>query len=480
MSENNPHTIGTAPSSPRYSGYTMGPNWIYDALLLKESYSVAKVVMFVNRNTTGRTGPGGHRIEVVQASYGHIAREMEMSLRAVGEGVRVALARGYLIQVKAGRAATENKPGEGGWYALNWNWPSLPDLNSIKLEEPLLAQTLPISTQVLATPSEEAVQILPVATKVQTLPEPAVQTLPAKPAQLGQILPEPAVQTLPPCINKPDSNSNKLVEIKTPRIISTSPAKAEKVETEPKDQPSSFVIAHLISDLTREFGDNLALIRPNTSRTLNLWHKSNLPEPEFLGLIYQARQKTLSGGLIQHRRMDANGNTSDLPNRMPYFFAVLSDLIANPQQSTHPEAQLTPSLPNNLSRRAKPIPARQPLASQSEVVSYPTASPTQPQSVAEAVWTEPDQLKAAPTSKVGSGLWEEVLPQLTWLPQTKREALAQAELVPITNPRTPARFELKFARNWQKSIFTGWELDQIALVLGPALGQQLYPGAIML
>jgi len=292
--------------------YTMCPNWIYDTLLVNESPSVIKVVMYFNRNTIGRTGQDGQRVERLQASYGWIARKMEMSLRAVGEAMRTALAKGYLVMVKAPRAATDKTPGEGGSYSLNWNWP--------------------------ASKSE-----------TETLTKDQLSTQP-------RLLSEQAGQVLPACINTPKLNSNKPIEIKCgehkpiPALAASTSTgfgsdSYERTKSGKANQPNGHLaqtrcrrkgstsIGCLISDFSREFGDKAELIPASIGRALNLWQKSNVSESEseFIKLLYDARQKTLaSGSRMRHRRQVQvkDSCTNPLPNRMPYFFAVLEDLVS--------------------------------------------------------------------------------------------------------------------------------------------------------
>ncbi len=324
----------TAGSLRLLGGYTMCPNWIYDSVMVKESPSVIKVVMYFNRNTTGRTAQDGQRIETVQASYGWIARKMEMSLRAVGEAMRTALAKGYLIMVKAPQAATDKTPGEGGCYALNWNWPALPASKAPgeaeTPEESRISAHYSNSSnarpQLLATEAEREGQILPEGVE--------------------QNLPGGLEQILPACRNKADSKPNKLIELKITAdadkleqqfsstkvlVSSTGETKSPKLtQKNSGGRKGSSAIGSLISDFTREFGDNPELELPNIGRALNLWQKSGVNETDFIGLVYQARQKTkASGATVRHQRFEASREKqTDLPNRMPYFFGVLGDLIA--------------------------------------------------------------------------------------------------------------------------------------------------------
>ena len=319
MPKNNLFLVRPAAEDPTpLTNYTMCPNWIYDRVLVAESASVAKVVLYVNRNTTGRS-QAGQRANSVQASYGTIAREMNMSLRAVGEAVRTALAKGYIIQAKAGRAATPNTPGEGGWYSLNWQWgdgSNTQDVNSyVKLE---VVADEPKTD--LAQPVRSARFAGSVNPNRQNLPD-----------QVGQ--------NLPPCLNKTESESNKRFDLRVgsfQRGETVSPVNSTQDEgpktasIKPKRQGSA-IIGRLITDFTREMGDAPDLLLPNISRTLGLWQRSGLDETTFIGRLYAARKRVLSSAtLIWYKRQTTDGQPSDYPNRMPYFFRVLENLLEAP------------------------------------------------------------------------------------------------------------------------------------------------------
>lgn len=442
------------------NNFTMGPNWIYDTLLVKESLSVIKVVTYVNRNTTGRTGRDGKRVETVQASYEWIARNMEMSVRAVGTAMRQAIAQGYIIQVKPGRLAEKDKPGEGGWYALNWQWPAVSQQSYVNLNEATLKQA-------------ESTLIVEKVDVRQNLQGEARQVLP-------EVGPE-AKQNLPPCRNIAH-DSNKPIEIKARlrgnrnKASSTDKTTLTEQTGEGEDatrRKGSTAIGRLISDFTREFGDGDSLTLPNIGRALNLWHKSGLEEKTFIGLIYQARQKTRLKGAIQHHRIAANGSVTDLPNRMPYFFAILSDLISSPQDEfkVHPQG--------NPQGRSPKFTHRATL--QAEVQN--TVSLSDSSESVRLVEPETEALEevAAKIEAEDTSIWQKVLPGLDWLSESKREALGQAVLLPVEqDSRTRARFELKFARLWHKSLFGQWELDRLALALSAELGESLNGDLLLL
>ncbi len=391
---------GLPPYPYRRAGFTMCPNWIYDVLLLEESPSTIKVVLFFNRNTTGRTDLKGHRIEYKQATYKNIASRMKMSERAVGEAMRTALARGYLVQRRHGTGAGE-KPAEqsffeGDFYALNWSWPLNFGTNT-ELNEPAPNEEKSTSRENNEYSKEGVAATLP--NSLYPLPQPTTPNARSSSAaaqpnnfrQDRQNLPGEHRQNLPTCINKaviknkeielkPDSTApedistlpisyqSKKQDISTlnstdhsicvpiPQLPETKPDEPDSVRyTGQPQQPSSGVsqpslivntvpkrrgssaIGLLISDLGREFGDGPDLLLPNISRALNLWQTTTLSEKAFLDLIYQARQKARECSSIRHRRTSAVAPlVGSQTNRMPYFFKVLSELSTQTGKGSQP------------------------------------------------------------------------------------------------------------------------------------------------
>lgn len=358
------------------TGFTMCPNWIYDTLLIEESPSVIKVVLFFNRNTTGRTDPKGQRIEFKQATYRYIANRMKMSVRAIGDAMRTALAKGYLVQQRPSTPNGETGFFEGEFYALNWNWPQQPLLTIVKddnvvhkqpskgiqpaspatFETPAVTTGIPFSTtaqhDIYSSKSEDTIEL-----------DSAVSYFPNT-RQGRQKLPGVKRQILPTCINKTgfknkkielnldktsdrnSANLNSTDNINQPKaltsdlsklpVIFNSTHKAKLAKTITKRRGSA-AIGRLITDLTREFGDNPDLVLPNISRALNLWQTTSLSEGHFLDLLYQARRKTQNCAVISHRRKTAGDSSvssaGSLANRMPYFFKVLSELLSLTSQN---------------------------------------------------------------------------------------------------------------------------------------------------
>jgi hypothetical protein len=89
------------------------------------------------------------------------------------------------------------------------------------------------------------------------------------------------------------------------------------------EAPTSERIMTLISDLSTQFNDG-GHTRSNCTRAHRLWAGSGLDEAAFLDRAYEARRAALRAVRIRHAAVGPWRS----PNRMPYFFAVLSRLLA--------------------------------------------------------------------------------------------------------------------------------------------------------
>jgi hypothetical protein len=205
----------------------------------------------------------------------------------------------------------------------------------------------------------------------------------------------------------------------------------------------------------------------------------------------------------------ANGSSSDLPNRTPYFFAVLEELLSSPSRLAE-ETKKIPAIPANLARitpkmpeTAEKIPANLPEVAQAEAIKIP-AIPANLARVAEVArieetpgqlielefceeepgvvpeeyvpveddWRESVPVEAA-ANRVGAAIWNRVLAGMAGIAEAKKTALRRAELSQIEG-RTRARFELKFARPWEKELFSRTDLFQLEMALGRTLGETIY------
>jgi len=67
--------------------------------------------------------------------------------------------------------------------------------------------------------------------------------------------------------------------------------------------------------------------RSNRTRALRLWAESDLDEQTFADMMQEARLIAMKRGNIEKDATDGSGAFDGTKNRMPYFFAVLEDLI---------------------------------------------------------------------------------------------------------------------------------------------------------
>lgn len=86
-------------------------------------------------------------------------------------------------------------------------------------------------------------------------------------------------------------------------------------------EPAALVLA-LITEFSTDFGDT-GHTRANYSQAMRLLRTANLSEPAFARRMYEARSITRDE---MHRRRVA-GNGTPVHKAMPYFFAVLADLL---------------------------------------------------------------------------------------------------------------------------------------------------------
>ena len=79
-------------------------------------------------------------------------------------------------------------------------------------------------------------------------------------------------------------------------------------------------LTNLIQDIARELHDR-APLQSTVGRVLNLYRKSEVDFETFIGFIYVARART------QQRTPSIRAGDSGERNKVPYFFAVLEDLM---------------------------------------------------------------------------------------------------------------------------------------------------------
>jgi hypothetical protein len=84
-------------------------------------------------------------------------------------------------------------------------------------------------------------------------------------------------------------------------------------------------LAATIEEITHRLNDDPTHVRSNTTRATKLWKYSGLPEDKFVtSVLYQARSLAQQQGNVTKRAAAGAGGPI---NRVPYFFAVVEDLL---------------------------------------------------------------------------------------------------------------------------------------------------------
>lgn len=101
--------------------------------------------------------------------------------------------------------------------------------------------------------------------------------------------------------------------------------RTERGEVGTKASP---LIDRIVEDYSQRLHDAPKSSRANCTRARRLWSTTDLAEDDFVGLLHEAYQRTQDNS---HRiRKSAGNGPYGTKNKMPYFFAVLTDLI-NPE-----------------------------------------------------------------------------------------------------------------------------------------------------
>ncbi len=305
--------------------FTMVPNQFLDEIVPYEKPCVTKVVCLILRRTLGWIDEHGQRRTQDQVAYSEFAREMNMSIQAVADGLKVALEKGYIIRVKAGSLHNASGNPEGASYSLRW---------SVNVERA----------------NDSKIQIER-GSENQSKP-------PANPALNFRDMKK-----------KTESKKIEKVEINT-----------SSTHANPKSYSS--YIGNVITEIGRQFGDEDRLKLPNIKRALNLWQQIDLDEKTFVELIYQARDKTRARTSALSPANQTNPTQSR--NRTPYFFKVLEDMLkvtlieqkstgfqASPTLTlSEPVCPVTPVLPS-------PVATLEPQKVEEAVAEIPMLAPAQ-------------------------------------------------------------------------------------------------------
>ena len=80
-----------------------------------------------------------------------------------------------------------------------------------------------------------------------------------------------------------------------------------------------------MEEITHRLNDDPKNVRSNTTRATKLWKTSGLPEDKFVtSVVYKARSLAQQQGNVTKR---AGAGAGGIINRVPYFFAVVEDLL---------------------------------------------------------------------------------------------------------------------------------------------------------
>lgn len=96
------------------------------------------------------------------------------------------------------------------------------------------------------------------------------------------------------------------------------------------------IITVLTEEFSRDFNDE-AHEKANTTQAMQLYRRSGLPENQFTQRMYEARSITRD----QRHQRGVMGGGPPVAKAMPYFFAVLKDLLT-PKESETPVADKSP------------------------------------------------------------------------------------------------------------------------------------------
>ena len=84
----------------------------------------------------------------------------------------------------------------------------------------------------------------------------------------------------------------------------------------------------LIEELTAKLHDDPGNVRSNITRATRLWKASRLSDDAFYHRLHEAKSVTQQQGSVTKPATDGHG----VLNRMPYFFAVVAELVGLKQQ----------------------------------------------------------------------------------------------------------------------------------------------------
>lgn len=371
-----PAFSGFRQSQDGYYPFTMVPNQFFSEILPFEKPCVIKVICFILRRTVGWVDQNGQRKQQQQIAYSEFAREMDMSMQAVADGLKIALAKGYIVRTRPGGLHSgPTGTAEGAWYSLHWaTSPEAERIsNPTEPTETTSGLPLPMDRPVTAKQSYASkLQRNPAAATNKGLQEVVLEDTVLSGDAKTTLAEEPqvfTVQTEGEIVEiQSKSYSNK--QIKKPQTVALkfrdmiNKGESDSIKkVESKRKNNSTYIGNVISEIGQLFGDHQH--RPsNIKQALNIWSATILEEGEFVKLLYKARDITrnfTSANLPKPKNSSKVSQQvfveASARNRMPYFFRVLNDLVITRKDSplTLP-SRPAPEIPVNLA--GKPLSSR--------------------------------------------------------------------------------------------------------------------------
>ena len=93
-------------------------------------------------------------------------------------------------------------------------------------------------------------------------------------------------------------------------------------------------VAELVEELTHQLHDDPKNVCSNTTRAARLWKDSGLPADKFYARLLEARSITRQQSTVSKK----SATDQHQLNRMPYFFAVVEDLLGlKDRTDDHPQ-----------------------------------------------------------------------------------------------------------------------------------------------
>jgi hypothetical protein len=111
-----------------------------------------------------------------------------------------------------------------------------------------------------------------------------------------------------------------------PDAYSVSRSSAPSRGTRGRPPRATEQIEAVLEQISGEFHDEEHL-RSNVGQAARLWRASGLSEADFVGRLYEARSITKDRGTTIQKPATGEAGEWGMRNRMPYFFAVVRDLL---------------------------------------------------------------------------------------------------------------------------------------------------------